>query len=290
MPDSALLEWTEAADGSVAPPAGAFLCRRRPAPAFVDDVVEITGYAERRAGHFRQSEPAALIVPMVISFGDPFAIGLGAAPGRDDRFGTFAAGLFAGPAIIESFGASACVQVNFTPLGARRFFGRPMSALSGRMIALDALLGAEGRRLRQRLGEEADWQRRLDLTERFVYTRLAARPAASAAIGHAFARLRAGTDAPRIARLAADLGWSRKHLAARFRDEVGLTPKTVARMMRFNRLLALARRDGGGWADAAMECGYADQAHMTREFLALAGETPGAWNARRLKADDPREG
>mgnify|MGYP005868667299 CR=1 FL=1 len=75
------------------------------------------------------------------------------------------------------------------------------------------------------------------------------------------------------------LDWSRKHLASRFHEEVGLPPKTIARIARFNRAQAMAASGmGDGWADIAAACGYADQAHLTREFVALAGTTPGAWH------------
>ena len=72
---------------------------------------------------------------------------------------------------------------------------------------------------------------------------------------------------------------SRKHLAARFSDEVGLTPKAVARIARFNLVMRLARQ-GYRWAEIAAECGYTDQAHLVREFTEYAGETPTAWRAR----------
>ena len=81
---------------------------------------------------------------------------------------------------------------------------------------------------------------------------------------------------PRIGRLAREVGWSRKHQAERFALEVGATPKTVARILRFAR----ARRailDGAppsGWAGLAQDYGFADQAHLIREFQALAGMTP----------------
>ncbi|TGV63702.1 AraC family transcriptional regulator, partial [Mesorhizobium sp. M2D.F.Ca.ET.160.01.1.1] len=110
------------------------------------------GYRETAAGHFRNVEYASLTVPLVISFAEPFAIGLGRAPDDNDRFASFAAGLFAGPVMIESFGGACCIQVNFTPLDARRFFRLPMRELTDNMVVLDDVLGAEGAALRERLG------------------------------------------------------------------------------------------------------------------------------------------
>ena len=83
----------------------------------------------------------------------------------------------------------------------------------------------------------------------------------------------------RIEAIASQLGWSRKHLAARFHDEIGLSPKTIAQMMRFNHALAHARRQTCGWAELAGLCGYADQAHLVRDFNRFSG-SPTAWGHR----------
>ena len=149
--------------------AGRFeMARRCAGPARRYCVSDICGYRETAPGHFRNVEYASLTVPLVISFAEPFAIGLGTNPGDNDRFASFAAGLFAGPVIIESFGAACCVQINFTPLGARRFFGQPMSELTDSMVVLDDVLGAAGMALRERLGNAPDWAARFDLAEAFV--------------------------------------------------------------------------------------------------------------------------
>ena len=76
-----------------------------------------------------------------------------------------------------------------------------------------------------------------------------------------------------VGALAAEVGWSRRHLAASWRRDVGLGPKTVARVLRFERALRLVR-EGRALADVAYACGYADQSHLNREFRALAGATP----------------
>ena len=101
-------------------------------------------------------------------------------------------------------------------------------------------------------------------------------------------RLARSAGGVRITALAKEIGWSRKHLVDRFRSELGLAPKPIARMMRFHQACRLAR-DGarGGWAGIAAESGYADQAHLAREFSTLAGESPTAW-ARRLALTDNR--
>lgn len=89
----------------------------------------------------------------------------------------------------------------------------------------------------------------------------------------------------RVATVAERIGWSRKHLARRFTEDIGLGPKAVSRIVRLNRAMAAARA-GNGWADVAAGCGYADQAHMARDFRELAGASPVGWGSLgRASAD-----
>ena len=94
----------------------------------------MTGYRETARGRFSQREAASLVVPLIISFGTPFLIALGREPDAADRQPSFAAGLYAGPVLIESDGGAECVQVDFTPLGAYRFFGGAVVDLAARMV------------------------------------------------------------------------------------------------------------------------------------------------------------
>ena len=137
------------------------------------DVVDISGYQENVIERIRQLQPARLEIPWIISFGEPFAIRIGEASRPAIMGGSFVAGLVAGPALIES-GAGACISVSFTPSGARRFFDLPMSEIAGGMVRAEDLLGNAVAALRERLGAERDWERRLDIVEAFLASRLLA--------------------------------------------------------------------------------------------------------------------
>ncbi len=76
-----------------------------------------------------------------------------------------------------------------------------------------------------------------------------------------------------IGALADEVGWSRRHLVAKFRQQVGLPPKTFARIVRFQHLLSRLTAEAN-WTRLAAECGYYDQAHMNRDFREFAGTTP----------------
>lgn len=270
----------------IAAPVAFELARRPPSQRTAGLISGMTGYRETSRGRFSQREAAPLAVPLIISFGTPFGIALGRAPKPADRQRSFAAGLYAGAVYIESDGGAECVQVDFTPLGAFRFFGGAVVDLAARMIEIGDVLGADGARLRERLGATCGWQHRFDIVEEFVARRANYLP--SPEIEFAWRLMARSGGGIRIATLAEEIGWSRKHLVDRFRSEVGLAPKPLARMLRFHRACRLARTGtSSGWAAIAADSGFADQAHLIREFTALAGEPPTAW-ARRLALTDSR--
>lgn len=259
--------------------SGPFLTVRRPEGPIGRFVERIVGYEERGTELPGSIETATLIVPLVISFGDAFAIGLGREAGPSERYGSFTSGLFAGPVHIASSGRASCIQIDFTIIGACRFFRLPLSELAGRMVALEDLGDAGLALLRRRLGDAATWDTRLNLAERFVAERLLQSDKTDAIVDRVCGAVGATGGRLRITRMAEMLGLSRRHLTERFVATVGLGPKTIARMARFQSALAMAR-DEADWADVAAACGYADQAHLTREFTEFAGTTPSRWLAR----------
>ena len=125
----------------------------------------------------------------------------------------------------------------------------------------------------ERLSEAPGWRERFALLDTALLRRVAAGPEPAPEVAWTFRRLAAANGRLAIGPLAAEVGWSRRHLAARWRRDVGLGPKAVARILRFQRALRLVR-EGHALADAAYECGYADQPHLNRDFRALAGATP----------------
>ena len=257
---------------------------RAPHPLLRHSIVQITGYAEPPMPT-ASCAPASLLTPLIFSFGAPFGIALGSAPSRDWPQG-FASGLFAGPAHVTSRGGAACVQVDLTPAGAVRLFGGAAAELAGAVVELDLLpvWGAAARALCARLAETAGWPARINLAEAFVAARLVHDPSREIA-----AVWRGLAAAQPIAAIARDIGWSHRHMTARFRRETGIAPVTAARMLRFRRVRRLADAGVEGWAGIAAAAGFADQAHMVREFRRLSGETPTEW-ARHRTTVPPRLG
>ncbi len=188
------------------------------------------------------------------------------------------------------------VQLALTPAGSRALFGLPPGELAWRMVELDELLGPSAHRLVEQLRETDSWDSRFDQVERALLRRWAAPPASAytsksprAEVDWAWRRLRETRGAVGVQELAAEVGWSRRHLTDRFTTEFGLAPKVTARVLRFEQAVArLRRRPGLRLADLAAELGYADQAHLTREWQAIAGCSPRQWIAEELpNVQDP---
>ena len=179
----------------------------------------------------------------------------------------------------EHPGVSRGVQVDLTPLGARMLLGHPMADLARRAVDLDDLIGAEGRRLVDRLVDAGAWDERVAIVDRFVARRLerARRPAGD--VEWAWRRLERSRGRVSVRSLTDEIGCSGRHLAARFRDEVGVGPKLAARILRFEAAAALRAPDGPSIGAIAAGCGYYDQAHLHRDVRAFAGSTPAALRA-----------
>jgi AraC-like DNA-binding protein len=198
--------------------------------------------------------------------------------------GAFVTGLADTHDVIEQFGAIECIDLKLTPLGAYTLLGVPMDELANEVVDLADVLGPDGARLTERLANTAGWAERFAVLDAFLLTRSATGPASAPEVGWAWRRLVESGGAVPVGALAHEVGWSRRHLVTRFRQQVGLPPKTAARVIRFEGLL---RRVGGAgraeWSRIAAESGYYDQAHMNRDFREFAGTTPTEYLARLPK-------
>ncbi len=173
----------------------------------------------------------------------------------------------------------AALDIELTPLGAHTVLGRPMTEIAGRCVPLGDLFGSG---LVDRLRDARSWTERFDVLEGFLLTRAASGPRSTPAVAHAVARLYETRGGIRIHALAAELGYSRRQLDRRFLAEVGLSPKALARQIRFAHVCADVRRQPAAWGRLAAQAGYCDQAHLNRDFRELGGTTPTDFVARLL--------
>jgi AraC-like DNA-binding protein len=248
-----------------------------PHPALSSYVREYCGYRERTAGPIRRREMPAAQVVMIIDFGPTLRIldQIGQAP-MTSHPGGFLAGIDDGFTLTETVGAMEGIQVNFTPIGARLLVGRPMHELVRHVISLPDALGEGGRHLSEQLYEAPGWAARFRQLDRFILERVRTAEALPGWVPAAWDRIERSGGAIDVARLVREIGYSRKHLAAVFREQVGMPPKAIARLVRFQRALEALRAGGDtDLAQLALDLGYYDQAHFGREFRGFAGMSPG---------------
>ncbi|MCF2527655.1 helix-turn-helix domain-containing protein [Yinghuangia soli] len=259
------------------------MARRTAHPALVGLLSGYCGYREDFTAPVRRREVAAPGIVLIISFGDP--IRLASRPGVDAPGETvsFVAGLHNGPTLTEHAGVQAGVQVDLTPLGAYTLLGLPMSEIADRIVPFEALAGAApglGADLPQRLAYAPGGAAGCAVLDAWGGRRLAAGPVPRPEVARSWDLLAASAGRVGVAELAAETGWSRRHLTARFREQVGLPPKSVGKLMRFRKAVRLLGAPGGTeLAVLADACGYYDQAHLNRDFRELAGCSPTAYLA-----------
>lgn len=149
------------------------------------------------------------------------------------------------------------------------------AALARQVVELRDLLGIGGIALPGRLRDASSFEERCRLFEEHLAAAIHLRDDLwRPEVGWALDRL-AESEGVRIGDLAAEIGWSRKHLHAQFVTHFGHSPKTIARITRFERALRLMAADADdGLAGVASAAGYYDQAQFNREFRAFAGITP----------------
>jgi AraC-like DNA-binding protein len=255
---------------------------RGPAPHLQGIVHRYCGYRHEGTAGTRRLEVAQDQVTVILGFGPPLRVGGPTRPAADEH--SFVAALHDSYAITQEYGALAGIQVDLSPLGAYMLFGVSMHELSAQLVVgLEDVLGRGGAELVERLEGLDAWEARLTALDEYVTRRVerARQPAPDAV--WAWRRLRDSGGRATVAELTRELGCSPRHLVTRFREQIGPPPKTAARLVRFQRAVALLGRDDGRrFAEIAQLCGYYDQAHMNRDFRELAGASPGAFVARLL--------
>jgi AraC-like DNA-binding protein len=249
---------------------------RAPAPQLRPYIQDLYGYSERTYGLVRRREFPGVFVVVIFEFGPPVRVFDQGDGGVASRFPSgFVAGLDDRFTVTEHDGFQHGVQLNLTPIGGRLMFGLPMSELAGRVVHARDLLPREHRSLTERLEELESWDARFDLLEALVCDRVQRARQQNPAVAWAFGQIARHQGGLEIRQLARDLGYSQTHLITLFRDQIGLPPKRVARLMRFDRLMRhLKTGRSGTWADLALQFGYYDQAHLVRDVRRYTGTTP----------------
>jgi AraC-like DNA-binding protein len=255
--------------------------RTRPAPALSPYVGQYSGWRQQGVPEVTHRGLPSPYLTLVVTLDDPLVVHAHPdhrqAPGRYDAL---VGGLHLRPALVAHGGRQSGIQVAVHPLGCRALFGLPAGELAGLDLHLTDLLGdLDVERLRTRLLAAPTWPARFAVVDATLLALARSRDAeVHPDVTHAFGRLLATGGRLPVRDLADEVGWSPRYLTDRFRVETGLGLKEAARVVRFDRV---RRRltPGAPLAPLAAAAGYYDQAHLNREFRALAGCSPSRWLA-----------
>ena len=190
------------------------------------------------------------------------------------------------PLVNEPTGRTDCVGVVTTPIGCRAVFGVDPAPLRGRVVDLGTAWRAAPA-LRVQLLSEDDADAMLDRTEAALAAGLDESDGALPRCATAVAGLESD-PARSIADLAAELGISHGHLDRQFTRVVGLSPRTLARVLRVRRLLEqIDVQDRVAWTRLAADLGWYDQAHLVRDVTRHTGVPPTAYVSAQRRFLDP---
>jgi AraC-like DNA-binding protein len=177
------------------------------------------------------------------------------------------------------------VGVHFKPWGISPFVDMPATELRDRWVPVDAVWQRSLDRIRNQLGDIASPTETLHVEEQELQSRLAEAPSSGLdLVQHTGRRLETSHGGVSVGALTDAAGVSGNHLATQFKCHIGVTPKRVARIYRFARLiLSVDAQRPVDWSELAQMAGYFDQAHFSREFKDFTGHTPTGYLALRRR-------
>lgn len=212
----------------------------------------------------------------IVSIGEPLRL-YDEAAASDETFGVLLAGLHLRRTLVQHDGAMTGIQVNFSPVAPRVFFGIPAGEVAHRSYDLNVIARPMADELHERVNAASTWAARFDAIDDVLIH------AAREVIGlreevvnswRHIARSHGGLP---ISLVADEVGWSRHHLNTQFHAEFGIGPKDAARVLRYDRARRMISAGDLKIADIAAICGFADQAHLNRDFKSFTGTSPTMW-------------
>ncbi len=275
------------------------LALRRPGPPLNAHVELLTYFAGFDPPHRREKLVPDGAIELIVDLGDTpkkLYAGETTAAAVDFRR-SWISGMQRRWIVIEAQPGASLLVVRFRPGGAHALIGHDAAALTDGVFSLEDVLGRVAAELRERVLEAPTAERRLDAAVAWLAERIG-----GATLDPAIRYLTNRLDRPaglRIRELAEDVGFTERHLLTLFRRWIGLSPKQYARIRRFQQVLSQvagavpANLELRGtppplpdWAALAATFGYADQSHLSHEFRAFAGMTPGQYVAAYRGLED----
>lgn len=186
---------------------------------------------------------------------------------------SFLVGQMTGPILISPTGPVQLLGIRFHPGGTLPFLRLPLHEITDQVVDLGALSSKLERELLGVTSQSLSLQDKVTAVETFLTNQLLNNKDNSWLMMLA-ARVVDSGGLVSVDQLANDAGISSRQLERRFLREVGLGPKLLGRIIRFQQVFRAVEQCNSAWAEIAIECGYYDQAHLIRDFNQFARQTP----------------
>ena len=184
------------------------------------------------------------------------------------------------PWTVDHDDAFGTLAVELEPGAAYRFFRLPLRDLRNQVVPACDIFGFAAGEWEGRLAEESTVEGKVARLQQLLLS-LRHQRAGDGLVDEAVALIRRRKGLITIAELTEKMGYSQRYLALKFEDRVGLGPKTLAEILRFQNQFAFLTGYGASGGHADFDDGYYDQAHFTKEFKRFAGLPPVAYSRAR---------
>jgi AraC-like DNA-binding protein len=268
-------------------------CERRPQPP-LSSFVECFWTLESEVP---SSQPERILpdgcVELILNFGARFSQHDEGQLKLQPR--SFLVGQMTGPILISPTGPVQLLGIRFHPGGTLPFLRLPLHEITDQIVDLGGLSSKLERELLGASAQSPSLPEKLTAVEAFLTNQLLNAKENSWLMMLA-GRIVDSNGLVSVDQLASDAGISSRQLERRFLREVGLGPKLLGRIIRFQQVFRAVEQCNSAWAEIAIDCGYYDQAHLIRDFNQFARQTPAVlfsnqstfteWFTRKARTSD----
>ena len=185
--------------------------------------------------------------------------------------------------LIQPTGRVCVLGVRFWPGGTYPFLRIPQHEIAGRVLGLDTIVGSFASELHSRIADAASAAEKFRVVEALLAERLIHAGRLDDRLAKAVRLIFQTGGCLPMDELARAIGVNARGLDRSFNTRVGIPPKALCRIVRFQRVFKLLEQQSAGanWTQIALECGYYDQSHFIKEFKAFAGKEPTGYLAEQ---------
>lgn len=182
---------------------------------------------------------------------------------------------------------SEMLVIQFKPTGAFPFFQLPMHKINNKVISTQEIFDNKILQLRQQILHQNNAKEKFNLVENWLLERLDDNAKTPEEIISILAKLQA-KPFHEHQKIIQSYSKTQKHLINQFKKYIGLTPKVLHRIFRFNEVLNKIRSNEKlDWSQIAHQFEYADQSHFIREFNEFSGFNPSQYINSDFHKDEP---